>query len=271
MLLYHFFLRGRVGKKYESAYDRAVEETSDESTKIKSLSDQHALVLKKHDDDLAALRGQHDTELASLRGSHAGELDLHKSEAVRLQGLVGGLDTTKQEVVSLQANISKLNEAHALQGIDWKRRLVEADSTASTNTKRVAKLEAAAAKADADWKARLSESDAAAAAARSQHQSSLAAHASELAALSARAPRRRPTMRRYKRWLVRRRRMVIVLPASCVRARTVWSGSGRRRRSWPPAMRVLVMSGSRSTTCSLLTIRLAMAVCASCGHNTTPQ
>ena len=66
MAIYHFALRKR-GARYETVYDRVVEETTDESTKIKSLTDAHRSSLKDHASVVEQLHTDHDLAVTTLR------------------------------------------------------------------------------------------------------------------------------------------------------------------------------------------------------------
>ena len=147
------------GKKYEEVFDRVVEESSDESTKIRTLADEHAVALKGRDDGAAKLRGEHDAALLKLRGDHDAALVAvrkehdsavasQRTEATRLQGLVGQADTIKVDVQKQKDEFARLE-------LDWKKKLEVAEAAATVNAGKVKDLEAAQAKALAEWDVKL--------------------------------------------------------------------------------------------------------------------
>jgi predicted flap endonuclease-1-like 5' DNA nuclease len=134
------------GKTHEEVLRRVVETSTDESTRLKTLADEHGAALKLKDDALLRVKGDHDAELVALRTDRdkaladmkARELEVntfktevatHKAEATKLQGLVGTVDTSKKEIDDLRAQLAKQQSEYELSIGDWRKK-VEAGEAA---------------------------------------------------------------------------------------------------------------------------------------------
>ena len=80
-LIYYVLFRDR-GKRQEEVIDRVVEESSDESTKIKTLVDSHNAIVKAHDGELKALRDDRDAQMSTLKADYDGQLVTLRSDSV---------------------------------------------------------------------------------------------------------------------------------------------------------------------------------------------
>jgi predicted flap endonuclease-1-like 5' DNA nuclease len=143
------------GKKYDEVFDRVVEESSDESTKLRTLSDGHETSLAKlradHDASLAKLKSDHDSALVLVRKEHDTVLSTHKSEATKLQGLVSTGDTHKVEADSLRAQIQKLKDDHGRFELDWKKKVEVAEAASVASTAKIRDLETSHARTIGEW------------------------------------------------------------------------------------------------------------------------
>ena len=152
------------GKTYEEIIDRVVEESSDESTKIRTLTEGHESGLLKlradHDASLAKLKADCDASLVALRKEHDAALATHKTEATRLQGLVSIGGGAKSEFDALRAELQKAKDEHSRLELDWKKKIEVAEGAALANTGKLRELEASHAKAIADWDGRVKAADA---------------------------------------------------------------------------------------------------------------
>jgi predicted flap endonuclease-1-like 5' DNA nuclease/uncharacterized membrane protein (UPF0127 family) len=168
----NYFLGWRWGKQKEEVLRRVVETSSDESTRIRTLSDEHALALKSKDDALLKLRGDQENELNALRADRdkamtlvkerEAELGSVKAESTKLQGLVGTVDTSKKELDDLRGQLTKQKSDYELAIGDWRKRAeageaakAAAEKQASDYQGRIKSLEADHAKVVGDWQARV--------------------------------------------------------------------------------------------------------------------
>lgn len=161
--LYHFFGR-RFGKKHEEVLRRVVETSSDESTRIRTLADEHASALKLKDDALLKLRGEHESSLAGIRSENDKlvmsvkdrdlELGNQRVEATRLQGLVGSVDTGKAELDDLKLQLSKQKADYELTLGDWRKRAETSEAAVAVANKKVADLEVSHNTVLGDWQGR---------------------------------------------------------------------------------------------------------------------
>ncbi len=152
------------GKKHEEVLRRVVETSTDESTRIKTLADEHNSALKLKDEALVRLKGDHDGELVALRAdrdkalaevkAREVEVNTHKAEATKLQGLVGTVDTSKKEIDDLRAQLAKQKGDYELTLGDWRKRAEAGEAAKVAAEKRVADLDAANAKVVSDWQAK---------------------------------------------------------------------------------------------------------------------
>lgn len=151
------------GKKYEEVFDRVVEETSDESTKIRTLTEDHESDLlrlrREHEAALAKLKADHDTSLVSLRKDHDAALAAQRNEAARLQGLVAAGGNSKAELDALRAQLQNAKDDRGRLELEWKRKIEAAESLSLANTGKLRELEATHAKAVADWDRKVKEAE----------------------------------------------------------------------------------------------------------------
>jgi predicted flap endonuclease-1-like 5' DNA nuclease len=147
----------RKGKKYEEVYDRVVEDTTDESTKIRTLTDSHALALKGHDETLAKLRDDHEVGLLRAKVDHDTALSAQKAELGKLQTMVWSSDSVKSEVETTKLQMQQQKDEFARLELDWKKRLEAAEASATASGAKIRDLEANHLKlvADTDAKATL--------------------------------------------------------------------------------------------------------------------
>ncbi len=167
--LYHFFGR-KFGTKHEEVLRRVVETSTDESTRIRTLGDEHAASLKLKDDALLKLRGEHEASLAGIRADHDKlavslkdrdvELSTHKTEATRLQGLVGNVDLGKKQVDDLNLQLTKQKGEYELAMGDWRKRAEAAEVSVAAATKKSVDLEASHKLALGEWQTKLSAAEA---------------------------------------------------------------------------------------------------------------
>jgi predicted flap endonuclease-1-like 5' DNA nuclease len=167
-----YFLGGKFGKKREDVLRRVVETSTDESTRIRTLSDEHAMSLKAKDDALLRIKGDQENELLALRADRDKaltlvkerevELTTHKAEATKLQGLVGTVDTSKKELDDLRAQLTKQKADYELTLGDWRKRAeageaakVAAEKRAVDFEGRIKTIEADHAKVVGDWQGRV--------------------------------------------------------------------------------------------------------------------
>jgi predicted flap endonuclease-1-like 5' DNA nuclease len=143
------------GKKYDEVFDRVVEESTDESTKLRTLTDGHDTSLAKlrvdHDASLAKLKSDHDSSLVLLRKEHDTVLGTHKAESTKLQGLVSTGDTHKVEADSLRAQIQKLKDDHGRFELDWKKKVEVAEAASVASTAKIRDLETSHARTIGEW------------------------------------------------------------------------------------------------------------------------
>jgi predicted flap endonuclease-1-like 5' DNA nuclease len=149
LALYHFFFRNK-GKKHEEVYDRVVEESTDESTKLKTLTDQHAAVLKERDTTIGRLQTEHGAAIAALKTDQVTALGGKETSAV--QGLVGATGS-EGRVTELESELALVKGK--LADSEKARTDVAASATAAAdaNAKRVDELAKKAA-ADAEASAK---------------------------------------------------------------------------------------------------------------------
>jgi predicted flap endonuclease-1-like 5' DNA nuclease len=172
-----YFLGGRFGKKKEDVLRRVVETSTDESTRIRTLADEHAMSLKAKDDALLKLKGDQENEFLALRADRDKALSLvkerevelttHKAEATKLQGLVGSVDTSKKELDDLRAQLTKQKSDYELAVGDWRKRAeageaakVAAEKRAVDFEGRIKTLEADHARVVGDWQGRVKAAEA---------------------------------------------------------------------------------------------------------------
>jgi predicted flap endonuclease-1-like 5' DNA nuclease len=152
--LFNWFGRKK-GKKYDEVFDRVVEESSDESTKLRTLTDGHDNALLKlrgdHEASLAKLKADHDASLVLLRKEHDLALSSQKAEATKLQGLVSSGDTHKADADGLRVQLQKLKDDHARFELDWKKKVEVAEAASVANTAKIRDLEASHARTIGEW------------------------------------------------------------------------------------------------------------------------
>jgi predicted flap endonuclease-1-like 5' DNA nuclease len=134
------------GKTHEEVLRRVVETSTDESTRLKTLADEHGSALKLKDDALLRMKSESENELVSLRADRdkaladvkarendintfKAEVSTHKAEATKLQGLVGTVDTSKKEIDDLRAQLAKQKGDYevTLSGLRTKAEQAEID------------------------------------------------------------------------------------------------------------------------------------------------
>jgi predicted flap endonuclease-1-like 5' DNA nuclease len=152
--LFNWFGRKK-GKKYDEVFDRVVEESSDESTKLRTLTDGHDNALLKlrgeHEASLAKLKADHDASLVLLRKEHENTLNVSKAEATKLQGLVSTGDTHKADADALRLQLQKLKDDHGRLELDWKKKVEVAEAASVANTAKIRDLEASHARTIGEW------------------------------------------------------------------------------------------------------------------------
>ncbi len=165
---------GKRGKSHEEVLRRVVETSTDESTRLKTLSDEHSHALKLKDDSIVSLKGDYDGQLGSLRAdldksaalvrTHEADLSTHKAEATRLQGLVATVDTSKAEIDGLKAELAKQKNDYELTLGDWRKRAETGEAAKAAAEKRIADADAEHARVVGEWSSKVSAAESAAAA-----------------------------------------------------------------------------------------------------------
>jgi predicted flap endonuclease-1-like 5' DNA nuclease len=155
------------GKTHEEVLRRVVETSTDESTRLKTLADEHSSALKLKDDALLRMKSESENELVSLRADRdkaladvkarendintfKAEVSTHKAEATKLQGLVGTVDTSKKEIDDLRAQLAKQKGDYEGSLSEWRVRAEKAEANVGE-----------AAKVSADWQAKFAAVEAA--------------------------------------------------------------------------------------------------------------
>ncbi len=175
----------RFGKSHEEVLRRVVDTSTDESTRIKTLADEHGSALKLKDDALLKAKSEHESAFASIRSdhekavlslkereaelathktqlaahkteldTHKAQLETHKAEATRLQGLVGSVDSTKKEVDDLKAQIAKQKGDYDLQLGDWRKKFEASEAAKVAADKKLVDLESSHKTVLVDWQNR---------------------------------------------------------------------------------------------------------------------
>jgi predicted flap endonuclease-1-like 5' DNA nuclease len=144
-LLYWAFFHKR-GRRYEETFDRVVEESTDESTKISALASEHAMTLKSRDEMIAALRADHENALELLRS----ELEGRQAEISRLAGqrdaALTNDSTDARSIAELRSELETASNRIASL-------LAERDSTATRVQELIAERDSARGAGDADRRA----------------------------------------------------------------------------------------------------------------------
>lgn len=165
---------GKRGKAHEEVLRRVVETSTDESTRMKTLADEHSTALRLKDEASLKLKADYDGQLGGLRAdldksvslvrTHEADLSTHKAEATRLQGLVATVDTSKAEIEGLKAQLTKQKNDYELTLGDWRKRAEVGEAGQAAAEKRIADVDAEKARVVGEWQSKLTaaESDAAA-------------------------------------------------------------------------------------------------------------
>jgi chromosome segregation ATPase len=103
-LIYWAFFHKR-GKRYEQTFDRVVEESTDESTKIRTLTGEHTAALKARDDAAAKVATDHQSTIQGLRA----ELESSKSQITTLVGQSSASDADRKTIADLRSQLSAAN------------------------------------------------------------------------------------------------------------------------------------------------------------------
>lgn len=161
---------GKRGKTHEQVLRRVVETSTDESTRLKTLADEHSHALKLKDDALLKLKADNDGELGTLRAdldkslalvrTHEADLSTHKSEATRLQGLVGNVDLSKKEIEDLRAQLVKQKNDYELTLGDWRKRAEVGEAAKAASDKQLADVQADHGRVVGEWQSKVKASEA---------------------------------------------------------------------------------------------------------------
>jgi predicted flap endonuclease-1-like 5' DNA nuclease len=161
---------GKRGKASEHVLRRVVETSTDESTRLKTLTDEHSRVLKLRDEADLKLKADYDGQLLSLRGEldqstalarqHEADLAAQRTEATRLQGLVATVDSSKQQIDELTAQLARQKNDYELALTDWRKRAEAGEASVAAADKRVADLNAEHARVVGELQASVKAADA---------------------------------------------------------------------------------------------------------------
>jgi predicted flap endonuclease-1-like 5' DNA nuclease len=195
-----YFFGHKFGKSKEEVLRRVVDTSTDESTRIKTLADEHAATLKLKDDALLKARSEHEASFAGIRAdhekatlalkerdaqlvshqaeisTHKTELATHKAEATKLQGLVGSVDTNRKELDDLRAQLAKQKGDYDLQLGDWRKRLEASEAAKVAADKKLADLDGSHKAVLVDWQNRFTAAESAKVAAEKKAVDLDAAH-----------------------------------------------------------------------------------------------
>jgi predicted flap endonuclease-1-like 5' DNA nuclease len=162
---------GNRGKQHEEVLRRVVETSTDESTRLKTLSDEHHGALKLKDDALLRIKGDHENELVALKTDRDKalavvkerdlEVNTHKAEATKLQGLVGTVDTSKKEIDDLRGQLNKQKADYEVTVGDWRKRAESGEAAKAAAEKRVADVQADHTRVIGEWQTKVTAADAA--------------------------------------------------------------------------------------------------------------
>ena len=161
---------GNRGKTHEQVLRRVVETSTDESTRLKTLADEHTHALKLKDDALLKLKADNDGEVGTLRAdldkslalvrTHEADLSTHKSEATRLQGLVGNVDLSKKEIEDLRVQLVKQKNDYELTLGDWRKRAEVGEAAKAASDKQLADVQADHGRVVGEWQSKVKASEA---------------------------------------------------------------------------------------------------------------
>ena len=150
--IFHWLLRR---SRWTQTTRRLVETSTDESTKLSQFADGHASELgtlrDAHDAELATVRDEHGRALALVE-DHKREIETHRNEAGRLQGLVGTLQPLERKHFELEKTVAAERADRERLALEWR---TKADTAEAARVKAVGDVTAAHAERDraiTDWR-----------------------------------------------------------------------------------------------------------------------